>query len=240
MYEDAFVGYPVTFKDICLIYPPLNKDIINVGYEKFSQYVGALLKSQEDVDDVYSSMTENKEAPPSPFMFLLMMSILSPEIKQLCVDSFFFFCHEKITFLYDIMAIAVGELADQRLINEENFFDFQNIVRMAIGEKAEEKPDPNEHPKIRRFKALQRQRDKIKAKNSAEQTKQFHTLLTSLCCMNMGINPLNIGDVSFAATKMLLARYTVKDAYESTFACQLAGGTTNTKNSYWIRDLEEY
>jgi hypothetical protein len=52
-------------------------------------------------------------------------------------------------------------------LEEQDFFDFQNMIREALGEKAVARPEPenpNEDPRITRIKAKARERDRIKAK----------------------------------------------------------------------------
>jgi hypothetical protein len=41
--------------------------------------------------------------------------------------------------------------------------------------------------------------------------------------MNTGLNPSNVGKITYAATKSLIDRYTEKDAYETRTAAMLAG-----------------
>ena len=79
-------------------------------------------------------------------------------------------------------------------INSENYFDFQNCIRTSLGENLVEKPNPNEHPKVRAMKAKARYRDRVKAKNGDGLT--LGSTLASICCMNFGLNPLNIGELS--------------------------------------------
>lgn len=225
------------YQDICLIYPPLVEDIIKVGFETFLSYFGLLTRSSEDLEDELGAASKDGKIP-TPFDFLIILTALSPEVKSVVEKAFEFFTHQKVTFLYEIASIAVGDVAEQRLITKDNFFDFQNAVRAAAGEKPIPPPDPNENPRIKRFKALQRKRDRVKAKNSKNEAKEFNTLLTSLCCMNLGLNPLNIGKISFAAMKMLMARYAEKDMYETRVAAMLAGAEGDKKDSYWIRDLD--
>jgi hypothetical protein len=50
---------------------------------------------------------------------------------------------------------------------EEDFFDFQNVIRQACGDKIEKPPepiDPDENPMIAEIKRRARERDRIKAK----------------------------------------------------------------------------
>jgi len=68
-------------------------------------------------------------------------------------------------------------------------------LREALGEKAVEPYNPNENEKIKYFKAKARLRDRVKAKNSKDALTLGSTL-AAICCMDFGINPLNIGELS--------------------------------------------
>jgi len=88
----------------------------------------------------------------------------------------------------------VKSIEELRIINKDNYFDFQNALRRAIGEKEIEPYNPNENPKIKYFKAKARLRDRVKAKSKDALT--LGTTLASICCMGIGITPLNIGELS--------------------------------------------
>jgi hypothetical protein len=52
-------------------------------------------------------------------------------------------------------------------ISEEDYFDFQNTIRIACGDKPikpPEPPNPKEDPRITAMKAKARARDRLKAK----------------------------------------------------------------------------
>ena len=83
---------------------------------------------------------------------------------------------------------------DLRIIKKEDYFEFQNTLRRAIGEKEVEPYNPNEHPKIKYFKAKARLRDRVKAKSKNNLT--LGSTLASICCMGIGITPLNVGELS--------------------------------------------
>ena len=88
------------------------------------------------------------------------------------------------------------------LLTEEEYFDFQNAIREALGDKAKKPPEPenpNENPIIARIKAKARERDRIKAKQHSKDGISLDTTLVAICCMNLGITPLNIGEMSYAA-----------------------------------------
>lgn len=239
MKEEAFIGYPINFQDICLVYPPKNKEIVAFGYQKFMVMTQLLTQTQDDIDDglVDAKLDQN----PTPFQQLFLQIALYPQMKPRIQEIFRLFVRADTTFLLDVPAIVVGDLKEKRMLTEENFFDFQNVVRAVIGNKMVEKPNPNENAKIKRFKALQRQRDRIKAKqNKGDAPKELLSLMTSACLMCPGITPINVGEITYMATKSLIDRFATKDQYETELASLLAGAKPDgKKQSYWIRDLEE-
>jgi hypothetical protein len=65
---------------------------------------------------------------------------------------------------------AATSLNDFIVINEEDYFDFQNAIREACGDsplKPSEAPNPNEDPRITAIKAKARARDRVKAKQGS-------------------------------------------------------------------------
>jgi len=66
-------------------------------------------------------------------------------------------------------------------------------------------PDPNEDPRITKMKAKARYRDKIKAK--ANSSLNLSSMLVAICCMGIGITPLNIGELSYAFASALFSMY---------------------------------
>ena len=67
----------------------------------------------------------------------------------------------------------------------------------------------------------------------------LETIMTSICCMGIGITPLNIGEMSYPALLAILDTYQEKEKYELDTSCLLAGADSKKiKPKYWIRNLE--
>ena len=144
--------------------------------------------------------------------------------------------------------IIVGDLKDTlskiqsidelRIIKEDNYFKFQNTLRRAIGEKEAEEYNPNENPKVKYFKAKARMRDRIKAKSKDNLT--LGTTLASICCMGIGITPLNVGELSQAAIAVLMRTYQEKHKYEVDIESLMNGADSKkVKPQFWIRNIED-
>lgn len=248
--EQAFICAPVPFFNICLIFPPKVKEVVtNPDFPKYRQI---LTMSQEDVEDQIVEQEKKTGQKlkhiPTPIEYLMESAKTSKEFLSLLEKSFFFFTHQKVTINTEKQIIIFGDITklittinsieNLPIINEGNFFVFQNEVRKSLGLKTVEPPNPNEHPKVKQMKAKARYRDRIKAKNGNGVS--LGTSLSSICCMGLGLTPLNIGEMSFAAVDYLIHTYQEKERYETDIRTLQAGGDSKKiKPKYWIRNLED-
>ena len=241
-----FLGYPEQFQNICKIYPPKIKEILED--QKYYLYKKILFNTQEDIEDEYTELELPLNEVPTPFEYLFVMIQANNKIETIIKEGFYFFIHEPVTILKDQKLIIVGDLTETlatinsieelRIIREENFFDFQNKLRASIGEKEAQPYDPNEHPKVKYFKAKARLRDRVKAKSKDSLT--LGSTLASICCMNFGLNPLNIGELSQCAISILIRYYQEKNKYDIDIQSLLAGADSKkVKPETWIRNIED-
>ena len=233
-------GYPVEFKNLCMVYPPRVCDSFN---KHFFLYAQILTLSQEEIEDEYVEKELDISNLLNPFEYLLNTAYNDPALKQYIKDAFYLFIHEDITFLYEQKQIIIGDVSqvksvnELRILKEEDYFDFQNLVREALGRQTVEPPNPNEDPRVKAIKAKARYRDKIKAKKGMGLSLQ--ATLSSICCMGIGITPLNIGELSYAIIPVLMETYQAKEKYQLDTDCLLAGADAKKiKPKYWIRNFD--
>lgn len=242
-----FLGYPVPFKDICKVYPPKVKDILN--NKDYPVYKKLFLSCQEDIEDEYVEANLSVEDMPTPFEYLFVMMAAESKIKKIVEDGFKFFIGEPVTILQEQQMIIIGELEevlkniksiDQlRIIKKEDYFDFQQLLRRACGEKEVEPYNPDENAKVKYFKAKARLRDRVKAKNSKDGL-TFGSTLAAISCMGFNLNPLNIGELSYVAVSVLIRYYQEKNKYEIDIQSLLAGASSKkVKPRNWIRNIED-
>ena len=248
--ELFFLCEPVQFKPGIKIYPPTVKDVI--VNDHYSMYGQLLTYSQEEIEDEFIESGKELKVYPTPIEFMLNNSFHHKDYEKHCKAAFMFFIHEEVTFLYEQKMIIVGRLEevlkqansleDLVVIKEEEFFDFQNAIRDCFGKKRVDPPNPNEHPKIKEMKRRARYRDKVKARNAAKSKDgvSLFTSLVSICCMGLGITPLNIGEMSYVAMESILRKYQEKEKYDLDIKSLLAGADSKKiKPKYWIRNFEE-
>ena len=242
--ERVFLGYPIDFKDICQIYPPTVNDVC--GNKDFLIYQSLFTMTQEELEDAYVDSAGATNVP-TPFQYLLMNYYQDETMREKIEDGFMKFVHEPVTIVPEIEMLLIGKSEDEldpdvdlenpRLLTEENFFDFQNAIRMVMGERAAEPPDPDEDPRVKRIKAKARYRERLKAKR--QKGPQFGTLLAAICCMGIGLSPLNIGEMSYACVHWLISMEQQREEYDIDIRALLAGADSKkVKPKYWIKNID--
>lgn len=237
----AFLALPIRKKNYS-VYPPTLNDSLN--NPNFTQWEGLFTTSQEELEDSIHEHNPSYDGPiPTPWLFLLGSAYEDKEFENKIREAFRFFLHEEITILYENQVIVLGNLEEEltkvsnaeelRIIDEEEFFNLQNTVRTSLGIAPVEKPDPDESPRIKHMKAKARLRDRIKAKKGMGLS--LGDSLVSICCMGIGLTPLNIGEISYAALGKIIDRYQKKEAYETDIQSILAGADAKKIHpKYWI------
>lgn len=237
----AFLALPIRKKNYS-VYPPTLNDSLN--NPNFTQWEGLFTTSQEELEDSIHEHNPSYDGPiPTPWLFLLGSAYEDKEFENTIREAFRFFLHEEITILYESQVIVLGNLEEEltkvssaeelRIIDEEEFFNLQNTVRTSLGITPVEKPDPDESPRIKRMKAKARLRDRVKAKKGMGLS--LGDSLVSICCMGIGLTPLNIGEISYAALGKIIDRYQKKEAYETDIQSILAGADAKKIHpKYWI------
>ena len=237
-----YFGQPVQFKNICYVYPPTVQEVAT--NREYSIYTKLLTFSQEEIEDDYVERGLDLKDLLTPFEYILNNAYNNEYFKALLDRAFYFFLHEKVTYLFEQKQILIGNLIEVksvenlRILDEEDFFAFQNLIRDSIGSKPIDPPNPDENPKIKAMKAKARYRDRVKAKQGLGLN--LLSTISSICCMGYGLNPLNIGELSYAAIPVLLATYQEKEKYDIDIRSLLAGADSKkVKPKYWIRNLDD-
>jgi hypothetical protein len=248
--ERVLLGYPIEFKNVCQIYPPTVNDV--VGNKDFTIYQSLLTMTQDDLDEAYGQ-DEQITHIPTPFQYLLMNYYQDEKIREKIHAAFQQFVHEPVTIVPEIEMLLIGkseedldpniDLENPRLLTKENFFDFQNVIRVVMGEEIKKPPEPEDEeldPRVKRYKAKVKASERLLAKKKAKKGPTLGTLLTAICCMGIGLNPLNIGEMSYACIHWLIAMEQQKEEYDIDIRALLAGADSKkVKPKYWIKNIDE-
>lgn len=242
-----FLGKPQEFNKDIKIYPPLIKDIVEK--KNFYQMAQCFLLSQEEIEDEYVKQNLPLEDMPTPYEYLFNLSYNDEKLRKLIQEAFLQFIHSEVTFLYQLKRIALGNkeeiiknvssIEDIIFLKEEDYFDFQNKIRESMGMKLIEPYDKDEDPRLKRMKAKARYRDQVKAKKNLGLS--LGSTLSSICCMGIGLNPLNIGELSYVAAYELINRYQEKEKFDIDLHTIWAGVDQKKHKitpKHWIRNLD--
>lgn len=246
-----FIGEPINFNKKFFIYPPTVREVITI--QNFNKYLYLLTITQDDLNDEFLPKLTVGQNVPTPFEYILANCYANKNFAKLVQEAFKLFIHQDVTFFYEQKTIIVGNLEkmvqslesldDLIMLKEAEYFDFQNMIRQAAGVKEIPAPlpeDPDEDPRVRRIKEKARYRDRIKAKQEAKNGISLSTCLVAICCMGIGITPLNIGEMSYAAVNPLMSIYQNKEKYDIDIRSLLAGADSKKIHpQYWIKNLTE-
>lgn len=249
--SSVFIGQPLFFKNKFWVYPPKVKEVVQ-NTTSFNQYLRILTITQEDILDELAKNGET-EFSPTPFEFLLGNCYNDATFRKITKEAFKLFLHTEVTFLYEQKALIIGDLKkatltasslkDFIILTEEEYFDFQNTIREVCGydlQKPPEPPNPNEDLRITAIKAKARARDRIKARQQGKNGISLETCLVAICCMGIGITPLNIGEMSYASIGPIMQTMQEKEKYDIDVKSLLAGADSKKiKPKYWIRNSDK-
>lgn len=259
------LGYPYLFDNKFYIYPPKVKEVIgNPDYGKLtnvltlsqedteenilrSKYPDFIKDSAQKQVEAVKELMQTKIA--TPFESLLINVYHNQDYRKIVEDAFLLFTREPITFFLEDKKILVGTLEkdilewdtadkvmEMKWLTEENYFDFQTIIRAAAGLSVVEPYEAQTHPKIFRMKLLARERERNAAKSKSKK-QSLETLLLSICLIGAGITLKNIGEQPYVTINRLLELYQQKEGYELEIAAMVSGNVKKKKDiEYWIRD----
>ena len=244
------IGAPLHYKGNLYIYPPLVKEVVT--NPNFNVFYKVLTMTQDDISDELKEKLKEGEKCPTPFEYLFLSCQYISGFLQIVREAFQFFCRKDMICLFNenkIALVNLEELNEQQdlekvdYISEEEFFEFQNAVRKSCGDKPAKAPepiDPDEDPRVTEIKRRARERDRIKAKRSGKNGISLSTCLASICCMGLGITPLNIGEMSYASVGEIMRIMQDKEKYDIDIRSLLAGADSKkVKPKYWIRNSNE-
>ena len=240
-------GSPVFVADICAVYPATLGEIVDLGYDKFQQYLSVLTATKptdkqkdKELNDLMDQLTD--------FQFILFMASIDLKMNQELKDGFRFFTHEDITISLDPPAIYVGPLEDDRVFTELLFYEFQQILRRMYFLEVEGEEIiiyPDDLPATKRLKQKMREnRDKVRRakmkKNGQENGSdmKLSDLIGSMTINDCGLNILNIWDITYYAFHDQLKRMGWRDQFNINQKAALAGAKINKSQlKHWMRSI---
>ena len=239
-------GSPVFIEDICAVYPVTLGEIVDLGYDKFQQYLSVLTATKPvgKYEDKELNQLINKL---NDFQFILFMSSIDAQMNLQLKNGFKFFTHEDVTLSLDPPIIYIGPLTEQRAFTETLFYDFQQILRRMYFLEVEGEEIiiyPDDSPAIKQLKQKMREnREKVR-RAKAKKTQQegsdmkFSDLIGSMTINDCGLNMTNIWDITYYAFHDQLKRMGWRDQFNINQKAALAGAKINKSQlKHWMRSI---
>lgn len=242
-------GSPVFLSDICAVYCVTLGEIVDLGYEKFQQYLSVLTSGKPVAQKKNSEFNEMLDKI-TDFQYFLLLCNMDAEMNNLARGAFQFFTHEtNIIFSLDPAQIIVGPLEEKHIIDEDNFYDLQYLLkRMYFLEQDGEEIRINKDDDpmtVRLKKQMIANREKVrraKAKKAAREktNTQFSDLLGSLTLNHCNLNMANIWDITYYAFQDQLKRMGWRDQFDINNRAALAGANIKKNQlKHWIRSITD-
>lgn len=239
-------GSPVLLDDICAIYPSTVGEIVDLGYSIFQQYLGVMLTSKpsfaQDLDVELKKMLDEL----SDFQYLLFLTASDLKFNELLKNAFLFFIHESVIFSFNPAQIIVGPVNEQHILNEEKFYDLQQILRRMFFIEQEEEIIiyEDDDPMTRRIKMkMKKSREEVrkaKARQAAREKNdlKFSDLIGSITINNCGLNIKDIWDITYYAFHDQLKRMGWRDQFNINNQAALAGAKLKKNQlKHWMRSI---
>lgn len=145
----AFNGSPSKLSGVCNVYPLLMGEILEMGYSKYGHFLGTLLLTPSEIrEQIRKKIGKDADQIPEfdTLTYLLMSANQNDMFFLELQEMFTTFIKEDIILLPKISSVLVGSPEEKRLINSENFIDFQNILRIQNKKEFVKPPPENETP----------------------------------------------------------------------------------------------
>lgn len=243
-------GAAINFNDICWVYPLKIKEIIGMGQNTYNEYLSLLaLDIREVQKELKKQGISEEDMPTSTFEYLLLQAQYSPQFNQ-DVDTFLVklqktfstFIREKVHFSYETQEIIIGEdFINKRVLNKDNFEDFQNIIRAQNQLPVPEPIPENESAMARKFRLRREQVAEAKRKQSLKNGEAISLMdsISTLICLNVGVNFENVGDLTMYQFKDILTRAQAKYKYDLDIRMIAAGADPKKiKPKQWFGKLD--
>lgn len=240
-------GSPVFLDDICAFYPATLKEIVNLGYDTFIQYLQILTTEKPILEKKEGELAELLNNL-SDFQYFLVMTNMDKEINQKAKEAFYFFTHESVTFSLEPAQIVVGPLQEKHLITEEKFYDMRRILKRMYWIEQQEGEEiiiyDDDSPMVKNLKTqMKRNREKV-AKAKAKQKQQegsdikMSDLIASVSVGNCDLNIENIWNITYYAFHDQLKRMGWRDQFNINNRAALAGAKLKKSQlKYWIKSI---
>ena len=239
-------GSPVFIEDICAVYPATLGEIVDIGYDKFQQYLSVLTmtkpldaKNDQELNELLNSLSD--------FQYFIFVASMDMQTNLLIKSAFQFFTKSEVSFTIEPAQIILGPLEEKHILDEQHFYDLQRLIkRMYFLEQEGEEIIiyDDDDPATKRLKMQMRaNREKVRKAKAAQAAREksdmkLSDLIGSMTINDCGLNILNIWDITYYALHDQLKRMGWRDQFNINQKAALAGAKINKSQlKHWMRSI---
>jgi len=235
-----FLGLPISFGTTCLIYPLTIEELSVMGDNKYRFHLNLLTMSEEDILNMYEEKHIKPPEDLSVFDYLISSCAIDVNFLLDMKNAFFTFIREPVQILPEQKTILVGKIEEKRIINKDNFTDFQNILRQQNNIEIPEPVPENENKMQKKFRLRRLALAKAKRKQALKNPEEMITLSSLMAAFIVyGLGSLEeLKKYSIYTLNKVLEMARAKEEYEYDTKAILAGADPKkVKPKYWIRNI---
>ena len=235
----AFCGVASELEGVCKIKPMTIKEIMEFGNLKYQSVIGTLLLTEVEIAEMIKKKTgkEPNIEKIYPLNYLLQSASFNDTFLLELQSYFSTFIKEDILLLPKINSILIGAPQERRLITNDNFSDFQDIIRIQNGKKIKEPPPENESEIARKFRLKREARDVAKKKQQEKNGEGQSLGELFEIAETFGIDYQN---KTLYAFYKLIRRFQAREKWNQDLQMLCAGAdSTKLKTKYWGESLDE-
>lgn len=232
-----FSGKSQMFKDICLVYPPTQGTIADIGLATFYNYIGV---QTIDKSELFEDAEEGNE-----IIYLMATAQLNEDFLRIVKDAFRFFTKEEIVLIPELSGIQFGDLKEGRILLQEDFLLFQEYIKsvcaLNIGET---KSVGKDSAHVRRIKERIKRGQALVAKAKAKQGKtedelDLIDLVSSYLAKATEVDIKTIWDMPYYMFQIQFRRMQMIEEYDINLKASLAGAKIpKEKMKHWIKKIQ--
>lgn len=241
-------GLPIILEpNICLITPLTLREITAIGLDEYYSRISLLTISSYDIEKLFEKISLSQEEESeikdvNPFDFTFENCMISEEYFENFKKAIRMVTGESINLSLARKVFYFGNFEEGRVLDKDNFFDFQNIIRKQNCIEEEKKLSDFEKKMKAKFEKNREKVNLAKKKQGdiGEEQISFETLVSSIAAHGNGINIFNVWDLTMYSFNDQLKRMQMIEEYQDNLNLICAGADSKKiKLKHYIRNIDE-
>ena len=240
-------GSPLLFEDICAIRSPKLGEVVDVGYANFGKYIQVLMLEKPLVEE--DSEMGKLIDELTTFQYFLLICQVDEDVNRIAKEAFKFFTGDDVVFSIEPAQIVFGNLDEERVMGEEQFFDFRRLIKRICFLEVDEKEIivyKDDSPAVKALKKqMMRNRERVakaKAKKNSQSSAgdgiELSDLIGSLPFGNCGLNMENIWNITYYSFRDQVKRMGWHETFDINQRAALAGAKIKKSQlKHWIKAI---